>query len=903
MISILSKKRRHVIHFMLILAASLCSVSQAYIRYEAEGAELDGIELPAEFTLEGYSGTGYVLMNGGGGAGMIFTIEAPAAGYYELIIRYLIPTNWSDKQNNIVVNGNIVAAPYFTMTDEWANWTIETSLLESENIVEIRENWGNMYVDYIELSTEGPSQAKAAQPQPENHADYLLKDVILSWTPGMFAASHDVYFGTDFNDVNNGTADVLLSEAQDVNYCNPGPLEFGTTYYWRIDEVNAPPHLTIYKGDIWSFSTEPVGYQLPSARIINVTASSYVSDSEPNYTIDGSGLGIEKPDKHSTEDATMWLSNSCNPGEAWIQFEFDVPYKMHKMLVWNFNGVTPLNNFGFKDVNVQYSEDGQKWDELADVPEFNEALGANDYKYNTTVDFDGLVVKYVKLTANSNWGSIIYDQYGLSEVRFLYIPMRAREPYPDTNTDNVPIDVTLSWQAGREAELHNILLSTDQQAISDGNVAPITIEQINYTPLPLDLGSIYYWRIDEVGDSATWTGDLWSFRTEECIIVEDFEFYDDDEPNRIWDAWADGWDDDNNGSTIGYPDPDFDNDEHFVETNIVYSGEQSGPLLYNNTAPVDYSETVLVLDSTQDWTTNAAEEVVLHFRGNAVTFYESNDGYIAMSGEGADIWGNDDEFRYAYKTLNGNGSMIVRLDSLEKLNNNTNAGIMIREIPEDPNSVMALVAMRSSGDTALQWRTVRSGYVYQSEAGTDERIADFPVWLKLTREGDTITGQRSFDGVIWEPIGEDPNTATTTIVSMSNQVYIGLFVCSHTEDTLSGATFYGLETTGNVTGDWTVAAVGDTEQAEGQNTIDKLYMALEDNNGNRWDVNAPVMTAVGWGDWYQWIIPQSEFISAGVNMTRIKKIIVGIGDINNPMHGKGMIFIDDIGYGRKIVEP
>jgi hypothetical protein len=211
--------------------------------------------------------------------------------------------------------------------------------------------------------------------------------------------------------------------------------------------------------------------------------------------------------------------------------------------------------------------------------------------------------------------------------------------------------------------------------------------------------------------------------------------------------------------------------------------------------------------------------------------------------------------------------------------------------------------MCSSGNTALQWRTEQSGNAQQSEAGTDERIADFPVWLKLTREGDTISGERSFDGVTWEPIGEDPNTATTKIVSMPDQIYIGLFVCSHAADTLSAATFYGVETIGNVTGDWTIVAVGDTEQEKGGNTIDKLYMALEDNNGNRHDVNAPVVTAVGWGNWYEWIVPQSEFISNGVNMTRVRKIIVGVGDVNNPLHGKGMIFIDDIGYGRKFVEP
>ena len=372
---------------------------------------------------------------------------------------------------------------------------------------------------------------------------------------------------------------------------------------------------------------------------------------------------------------------------------------------------------------------------------------------------------------------------------------------------------------------------------------------------------------------------------------------------HIWDAWEDGWGNDNNGSTIGYLKPDFHAGEHYVETDIVYDGNQSGPLFYDNTTPVNYSEAELVLDSAQDWTGNAAEEVVLHFRGNAVTFYESDDGYIAMSGEGYNIWYNNDEFRYAYLTLDGDGSMIVRLDSLEQNDINTKAGIMIRESLEDSNSVMALAAMHSSGETALQWRACQSDWVRESNAGEGERIAEFPVWLKLIREGNTITGERSFNYVNWEPIGGNPNTATTTTITMSNQVYIGLFVCSHAADAISAATFYGVETTGGVSGDWTVVAVGDTEQEEGENTIDKLYLALEDDNEYRHDVFAPVITAVGWGDWYKWAISYDEFISAGVDMTSVKKIIVGVGDKSNPLHGKGLVFIDRIGYGRKSIEP
>ncbi|MHC4088247.1 MAG: lectin like domain-containing protein [Planctomycetota bacterium] len=88
----------------------------------------------------------------------------------------------------------------------------------------------------------------------------ISTDVLLHWATGPLADSHsadsyDVYFGSDFNDVND--ADTSSSEYKgnhplDANSFDPGGLETATTYYWRIDEVEGS---TVWKGDAWSFST------------------------------------------------------------------------------------------------------------------------------------------------------------------------------------------------------------------------------------------------------------------------------------------------------------------------------------------------------------------------------------------------------------------------------------------------------------------------------------------------------------------------------------------------------------------------------------------------------------------------------------------------------------------------
>ncbi|MFB0525684.1 MAG: hypothetical protein ACETVZ_09075, partial [Phycisphaerae bacterium] len=143
--------------------------------------------------------------------------------------------------------------------------------------------------DNVSLSYELLFQA--SNPIPADEATDVLRDVVLSWTPGKFAAptnGHIVYFGQSFNDVNDATGGV----AQDANsYTPPQRLDFGTTYYWRVDEVNAPPTSHIeFKGDVWSFTVEPIAYPIDGNNITATASSSNSAGEGPENTINGSGL-------------------------------------------------------------------------------------------------------------------------------------------------------------------------------------------------------------------------------------------------------------------------------------------------------------------------------------------------------------------------------------------------------------------------------------------------------------------------------------------------------------------------------------------------------------------------------------------------------------------------------------
>ena len=480
--------------------------------------------------------------------------------------------------------------------------------------------------DIVELfEYKGGPPVKAARPSPADGAADVPRDVVLNWKPGELAPptnGHKVYFSEIFNDVNDG----IGGFAQDANSYTPTQrLGFDTTYYWRVDEVNAPPDSTIFKGNIWSFTVEPFVYPIEN---VTATSSSFSVNMEPEKTVDGSGLNDS--DQHSTDSMDMWLSSMMGPQPTWIQYEFDRAYKVYEMWVWNSNQtVEAFIGFGAKDVTIEYSEDGAAWTALGDM-ELARATGTADYTHNTTVDFGGALAKYVRINVHSNWGGIT-TQYGLSEVRFFQIPVYAREPKPASGSKSVARDVVLDWRAGREAASHEISISSDEEAVINGTAPVDVATESRYQPGTLDFGQTYYWKVNEVNEAAspsTWEGDVWNFSTTEYFVVEDFEDYNDYPPDEIFNTWIDGYGTTTNGSTAGYAEPDWNAGEHYVETTIVHGGAQSMPLFYDNN--FKYSEAVMALVSARDWTVGGATKLSLWFRGEPNNAAEPM--YVALNG-------------------------------------------------------------------------------------------------------------------------------------------------------------------------------------------------------------------------------------------------------------------------------
>jgi hypothetical protein len=473
-------------------------------------------------------------ISGAGGVRMGFysnDLDLPAgtvqAGtWYHLTFWY----DFESQNRRVYINGELAgegtAAPYlgtagdtlvgtFWRPDradrvpEWFNGTIDDVQVYGRALADEE-------IQGIMLGLADPDLAY--DPTPADEAVDVPRDTAMSWVAGRSAATHDVYFGTSFDDVNDATrADprgVLISQSQtETSYDPAGPLDFGTTYYWRIDEISAAPDNTIHQGDVWSFTAEPFAY--PVTNII--ATSNGVSDevSSPQRTVDGSGLDAD--DRHSVDHADMWLADPPDGEPLFIQYEFDRLYKLHEMVVWNYNvEFELLLGLGLKEVTVTYSEDGSDWTLLGDV-QLNQATARTDYAANTTIDFEGLAARFVRLTVNSAWGGMA--QYGLSEVRFLYIPAQARDPQPADGAASVGVTSTLAWRAGRDAVSHEVYFGADPETLAPA----ATVAGTSYAPSALNLATTYYWQINAVQETESWEGAGGSVTTQEYRVVHDFE--------------------------------------------------------------------------------------------------------------------------------------------------------------------------------------------------------------------------------------------------------------------------------------------------------------------------------------------------------------------------------------------
>ena len=142
-----------------------------------------------------------------------------------------------------------------------------------------------------QIVTKAMTSAKGVWP-PDGATVRRGGELLLSWIPPTEAISHNVYLGTDPNDVFE--ADMLSPEymgSYEVGEYNPGStIGRIKTYYWRVDEVD--PNSKIIKGDVWSFT------YAPENTVHNITNNTYFDSVkeavEDVNTVDGDVIILDR---------------------------------------------------------------------------------------------------------------------------------------------------------------------------------------------------------------------------------------------------------------------------------------------------------------------------------------------------------------------------------------------------------------------------------------------------------------------------------------------------------------------------------------------------------------------------------------------------------------------------------
>ncbi len=399
----------------------------------------------------------------------------------------------------------------------------------------------------------------AYDPDPEDGAVVEATWANLSWRPGNFAVTHDLYFGTSFDDVNDGAEETfagsLATTFQVVGFTGfPAPegLIPGTTYYWRVDEVNDAEPNSPWVGDIWSFSIAPKTAYSPDP----IDGAEFVDlDATLSWT---PGFGAKLHTVYLGDNYEDVDNGTGGSQRAVANYKPSSPLEAEKVYYWRVD-----------EFDVAETHKGDIW--AFTTP------GAAGNPQPADGDEDVQILTTLAWTPADNAAS--------SDLYF------------GTDADAVKNAGTASPEyAGNKA------LGSER-----------------YDPGKLALGASYHWRVDAVYPDKTVKGLLWSFATADFILVDDFETYNDFDPpdansNRIFDVWIDGFGTTDNGALVGNDMPPY------AEQTVVHSGDQSMIYAYDNAGKT--SEATLTLVYPRDWTEEGVTGLSLWFRGNSANSAE-----------------------------------------------------------------------------------------------------------------------------------------------------------------------------------------------------------------------------------------------------------------------------------------
>jgi parallel beta-helix repeat protein len=398
------------------------------------------------------------------------------------------------------------------------------------------------------------NDGNAFDPYPADNQIVVPLDARLRWSLGCLADSHDVYFSTDFNDVNDRSPGAFQGNQVETMF-DPCGLDYYTWYYWRVDEVNDG---NAWPGKVWSFRTHDVfldpnrvlGYRFdetdgniahdssgyerhgfvagpggepywrPTSGFIGGCLA-FLNDTAvtvPTDTLSGINDGIT---------IAVWLKDADpEGGDNWVfdtgAGEYRVQAKVatetepnvfwragndaNDVLTWDLNDIEPAalqdwNLWVFvKDENAGTM--GVYLNALSPFRGFGNACGgaSNAGVDKTLLNIRDKTFKIGALTSQDHDFTgkmddfIVYD-YAFPQCWFgCTLPIEcAWRPRPSSGQQDVPPDVVLKWLPGDYALSHDVYLGADWDAVNDADTASSEYKG-RYGPNEYDPG---YLELDE----------------------------------------------------------------------------------------------------------------------------------------------------------------------------------------------------------------------------------------------------------------------------------------------------------------------------------------------------------------------------------------------------------------------
>lgn len=395
---------------------------------------------------------------------------------------------------------------------------------------------------------------KAAMPQPSDGSGSNGLFPLLEWQGDYLGESYNVYFGTSPETL------TVLGETAEPEYAITEILDENSTYYWRVDQLDAAG-VPVMSGDVWSFSTgglfghwkldEASGTTVINAvpggpdgtivapnndysRTVGVVDGGIqlnpidqtndqgprieltdIFGSDPNITTDKATIAMWlRPEGSQQSVVGMFINRGSSAAGMQIQ-NGNLRYMWNNdHWSWDSGIAVPIETWVYVALVIEPTqatyylvEDGQVSTAVNITNHYGERLDGptriGGEVLERTRFFQGMIddVRIYNRPLNEAEVLAIYDESSL-----------AKNPNPSNGQTNLPTTLDLTWISGAG------MISQDLYLRSDPNFAGAVPEEAGITGTVwsvdnLQMNTTYYWRVDTITDLNVHAGNVWSFKT------------------------------------------------------------------------------------------------------------------------------------------------------------------------------------------------------------------------------------------------------------------------------------------------------------------------------------------------------------------------------------------------------